>query len=170
MGQPGRRIQLENQCAGISIDDQPRQTVVLTVHKPVAAGFPLRRQVEEWVPEAESSGQLHGEPILVDGGWISMMKDPHTDRGMRVIQSDGKEALFAVEDDRQIAGLTGVALAGDGLLEEPGMPLAQGAFRLRGDTHRDALCVRLRQTGKARYVELGLGQLRVSQSPKWWRE
>jgi hypothetical protein len=63
-----------------------------------------------------------------------VLQEADAQGGIGVVEADGQEATFAVEDDGKIAGLAGRALFLNRPVEEPGMALADGAFGGGGDT------------------------------------
>ena len=97
--------------------------------EPIACGVGFVQRCAQ----AGGAGEFVFEPVRVDGGGVTGLQDAHADRGCGVVQTDGEKAALVVEDDGQVTGRAFVALLGDGLIEDPGMPLPQGAFGGRTD-------------------------------------
>ena len=73
------------------------------------------------------------------------MQDAHTDRGGGVLQTDREKATLVIEDDGEVAGHTRVTLFGDGLIEDPGVPLPQRTLCRRVDAHGNSFCSGVRE-------------------------
>lgn len=81
----------------------------------------------EYLPARRvSDGKFVLKPVRVDGCGFARLQDTHADQRCGVIQTDCQKAarVRVIEDDGQVAGRASVALLGDGLIENPGMPPA----------------------------------------------
>ena len=87
---------------------------------------------------AHGADKFGAKPVRVDGDGLAGLQDAHTDRRRGIIQTDRQEAALVVKDDSQVAGRAAVTLLGDGLIEDPGMSLPQGALCGRADPQRNS--------------------------------
>ena len=135
VGRPRRRVELQHQRVIVAVHHDPRQAVVLAVDEPVAG----RGAGAERLAQAHRLGQPGLEPRPVDRRRAVALEDAHANRGVRVVESDGEEAVAAVVDDRQVAGVPLAALLADRLGVEPRMALADPPLRLGRHAQADAL-------------------------------
>jgi hypothetical protein len=144
VGEPGGSVEFEDECFGVAVDDQPGQAVVLAVDKAIAVR----------VLRCERHAELRGgcefflKPIGVDDGGGAALQHAHADGRSWVVETDGEEFAFVIEDDGEITRNTRVALLGDGVLEDPRVSLTQGAFGGRSDVQCDAFFSRAREMRK----------------------
>ena len=134
MGNPGGGVKFEDERVGVAVEDEAGQTVVLAVDETVAGGV----LSFEGGAQARSIYKFVLKPVGVDGRGFAGLQNAHADRRGGVVQTDRQKAPLVIEDDGQIAGRARVTLLADGLIENPGMSLPQGAFRRRANAQRDS--------------------------------
>ena len=138
--QPCRRVKLEDARGVILIQNQPRPAVVLAVDAAKAG----RLRIEQAPAKGKSIGRALLPPWAIDLLRLARVQNADANGGLRIKQSNGEEAVGAIEDDRQLAGLAGPILPAHALREDPRMPPAHNAFRRRRDakakTRRDLGC------------------------------
>jgi len=71
--------------------------------------------------------------LLIDGSRLARMQNADANGGLRVKQTNGEEAVGAVEDDRQLASCARSILPAHTLREDPRMPAAHNILRRRRD-------------------------------------
>src|SRR5688572_4450051 len=94
---PRRRIDFEHVSVAITIENQSRKSVVLSVDAAVAGCVGLK------VAFRQSMLKTRSPKIRIDSDRLPNMNNSHANRRFRIVESHREEFVVAIEDDREFA-------------------------------------------------------------------
>lgn len=109
--QPGRGIQLEHQCPGISIYHQSRPTIAFAVDEPETVGF----RPDDSVSSGECLRKPRLPPGVVELDGLSHMEDAQSEWRFGVEETRRQEPILPVIHDRELAGFAGAIEGANGI-------------------------------------------------------
>ena len=133
---PGRRVNLENKCPSIPIQDQTGKTIILPVNASIAG----RVLVEDSFRQGRFKAAF--PKCGVDLDWFSNMQNAEANWRLGIVKTDREKFIVAIENDGEFAGAAFAILFFDAVGENPGMAAAHDRFG--GRTQAQAECFRSR--------------------------
>ncbi len=119
--QPRGGVNFQYQRLAVPIQNQPWPAVALAVDQAITGGL----GIEQTFAPFQRVSRAIPPPVAVDGARFSRVQNADANGRIRVEQSNGQEAVLAVENHGQFAGFAVPILFADAAREQPRRPAPQ---------------------------------------------